>query len=228
MSVKVSFRPGIGRIGATIAASTNPASHAIASHEPTPRPFLRRGCTPAVTPAISTVTASATSPVVSSSSARAVPADSGGGSGMANPGVEDRVDAVNERVEQHEREGDERDVGLDGCVLARADGRDEPESHAGNLEHELDDDCVSDERAEVQGGCSQQREARRPEGVPPQDALVRQALCLGHRDEVLLERLAHVAAQEAHIDRDLSNGQDRKSTRLNSSHITNSYAVFCL
>src|SRR5690349_23746650 len=39
------------------------------------------------------------------------------------------------------------------------------------------------------------------------------------RDHVLGELLAHVAAQV---------GVDRKSTRLNSSHVEISYAVFCL
>src|SRR2546430_6789832 len=37
-----------------------------------------------------------------------------------------------------------------------------------------------------------------------------------------------VAERFAVLERDLSNTQDRKSTRLNSSHSQISYAVFCL
>src|SRR5437660_1809714 len=134
IEVNVSLGPAIGRIGAAIAAMIRPASHTMASHAPSPRRFFLAGGTPAVTPATPTVNASATRPVVSRSSARAVPADSGGcDSGMADPGVEDRVDAVDERVEHDERDGDEGDVGLHCRVLARAHGGDEPEPHAGKL-----------------------------------------------------------------------------------------------
>src|SRR5690606_41310466 len=34
--------------------------------------------------------------------------------------------------------------------------------------------------------------------------------------------------QDAEREREGEGGQDRKSTRLNSSHVKNSYAVFCL
>src|SRR2546427_6938535 len=44
---------------------------------------------------------------------------------------------------------------------------------------------------------------------------------IGSHPGVGRERLAHIL-------RDLNGGQDRKSTRLNSSHSQISYAVFCL
>ena len=43
--------------------------------------------------------------------------------------------------------------------------------------------------------------------VAPQDPLVGDALRPGHLDEVLLERRHHVAAQQAHVHRDLGGGQ---------------------
>src|SRR5947199_5783657 len=44
----------------------------------------------------------------------------------------------------------------------------------------------------------------------------------------LLPLEAHRALPGAEQPRDREGGQDRKSTRLNSSHLGNSYAVFCL
>src|SRR5690349_24123410 len=45
-----------------------------------------------------------------------------------------------------------------------------------------------------------------------------------------VDRLAARADQEQHIDayRRAADGRDRKSTRLSSSHVEISYAVFCL
>src|SRR3712207_7020881 len=57
---------------------------------------------------------------------------------------------------------------------------------------------------------------------------------LGHRRRVLLERVRHARSEQRLPlpDHDLRlrpvDGLDRKSTRLNSSHATISYAVFCL
>src|SRR5260221_780154 len=50
------------------------------------------------------------------------------------------------------------------------------------------------------------------------------ALCLSHRDEQQ-QRLCDALALERYEG---PIGQDRKSTRLNSSHTVISYAVFCL
>src|SRR5690606_40854855 len=44
----------------------------------------------------------------------------------------------------------------------------------------------------------------------------------------LRERLAAVAARVLFVGAQFGGGQDRKSTRLNSSHVKISYAVFCL
>src|SRR5437667_8743314 len=42
------------------------------------------------------------------------------------------------------------------------------------------------------------------------------------------QSLEPALAQGSHRSRPVDDLRDRKSTRLNSSHITNSYAVFCL
>src|SRR5438477_774426 len=47
------------------------------------------------------------------------------------------------------------------------------------------------------------------------------------RDEHLLEAAAKPVGKDAAVPR-LGRGRDRKSTRLNSSHMSISYAVFCL
>src|SRR5690349_23998177 len=43
-----------------------------------------------------------------------------------------------------------------------------------------------------------------------------------------LDRRDHYGAERVAADRLLRRGRDRKSTRLNSSHVEISYAVFCL
>src|SRR5256885_11070860 len=54
------------------------------------------------------------------------------------------------------------------------------------------------------------------------------ARCVEDRDLVAL-RLRRPDPTGRRIDRDLADrGEDRKSTRLNSSHLVISYAVFCL
>src|SRR5690606_41472982 len=45
-----------------------------------------------------------------------------------------------------------------------------------------------------------------------------------HKTKVLIDRMDDVFGKEHHIDEKV----DRKSTRLNSSHVKISYAVFCL
>src|SRR3712207_7797676 len=68
------------------------------------------------------------------------------------------------------------------------------------------------------------RSAPRPAPRVP----VREATIANDTDRVLRELFVHPAeADERGPDR-LGNGVDRKSTRLNSSHANNSYAVFCL
>src|SRR5256885_5793036 len=67
------------------------------------------------------------------------------------------------------------------------------------------------------------RSGRRP--GPPGSAVVSCARSRGPRDDAPLER------REGGVERDRLGEQqqgDRKSTRLNSSHLVISYAVFCL
>src|SRR5437773_8999798 len=54
------------------------------------------------------------------------------------------------------------------------------------------------------------------------------SLLLEHRGALLLQRVAHRPGVGEGFGRGTLCGLDRKSTRLNSSHITISYAVFCL
>src|SRR5690606_41308539 len=58
----------------------------------------------------------------------------------------------------------------------------------------------------------------------------RAALGLDELDQLVLIRDAHVevAVGGQHHAVDAALREDRKSTRLNSSHVKNSYAVFCL
>src|SRR5437667_1557098 len=67
----------------------------------------------------------------------------------------------------------------------------------------------------------------RSKRVRDRDASVRFLVILEHRDE----RAAHGeprAVERVAVLGAAARSSDRKSTRLNSSHITNSYAVFCL
>ena len=55
------------------------------------------------------------------------------------------------------------------------------------MEDHFDDEGATDQRADVQSGDGQQRQARRAQRMPPEDSTVRDALALGHQDEVLLQ-----------------------------------------
>src|SRR3712207_8118794 len=76
----------------------------------------------------------------------------------------------------------------------------------------------------------------RPGGLdPPQQALVRERRevvvdRLGrHRPDLAPDRLGHyVGGHVRGVRHRAQDGEDRKSTRLNSSHANISYAVFCL
>src|SRR5690625_7007781 len=62
---------------------------------------------------------------------------------------------------------------------------------------------------------------QRDEAATERDRLWEQA------DQLALEKGQAATANQAETDR-LTEAQDRKSTRLNSSHVAISYAVFCL
>src|SRR5690606_41442535 len=81
---------------------------------------------------------------------------------------------------------------------------------------------AAEERPELQAGGRHHRQERVPEGVPEQHPARPHALGAGRPDVVLAEDVEHRVPREAREDR------DRKSTRLNSSHVKISYAVFCL
>src|SRR5437899_8083324 len=61
--------------------------------------------------------------------------------------------------------------------------------------------------------------------VPPHGLMQQVRIHLRGKHRVSERHLAHLLAFQIHHVHD---GQDRKSTRLNSSHLGISYAVFCL
>src|SRR3712207_9238336 len=65
-------------------------------------------------------------------------------------------------------------------------------------------------------------------GVPPAEAYQRLLLDVMLGDGTLFARRDEVEAAWQLVDPVLDRWADRKSTRLNSSHATISYAVFCL
>src|SRR3712207_7029936 len=69
-----------------------------------------------------------------------------------------------------------------------------------------------------------------PEAIDPAvaDLLRRRAEARGERDFATADRLRDELRELGWDVRDGPEGQDRKSTRLNSSHANISYAVFCL
>src|SRR4051812_49752069 len=76
-----------------------------------------------------------------------------------------------------------------------------------------------------QGDMGQGVPRRQHQMLGPGDA-ARDDVALGGLAEALLEGVREVAGAEA--DRRGDVAEDRKSTRLNSSHMSISYAVFCL
>src|SRR3712207_7651709 len=76
------------------------------------------------------------------------------------------------------------------------------------------------------------RSNRPGHGVAEHDLLIVDAVSARERDVVLgedLQAAAHDFGEDGEVDALLREaGEDRKSTRLNSSHANISYAVFCL
>src|SRR5918994_3037750 len=129
------------------------------------------------------------------------------GSGMADPWVDDGVEDVHREVHDDIDDGDDRHEALQCHVLALEDGLPEEVAHPRDAEEHLDDDSAGDQRADVEAGDGEQGERRWPQGVAPQDPPVGDALRPGHLDEVLLQGLDHVAAEQAHVDGHLAGGE---------------------
>src|SRR5262245_62986426 len=71
------------------------------------------------------------------------------------------------------------------------------------------------------------RHSRRPAGGARDDAPPPPLLRHQHRGSEA-DRQGGEGSLPAHVDREREGERDRKSTRLNSSHLGISYAVFCL
>src|ERR1700674_4989852 len=106
-----------------------------------------------------------------------------GCSGTTDPWVQHGVEEVDDEVHQDEEHRDDHDVALQRDVLAGVDGLVDLLAHAGDPEDDLDDDGATDQGADVEARDGHERETRRSKGVAPQDPAVRDALCLGERDE---------------------------------------------
>ena len=89
---------------------------------------------------------------------------------MPDPRVEDGVEDVDEEVHEHVHDRDDRDEALDRDELPGADRLDDLLAQTRQPEDALDDDRATDERADVEAGDGEQREARRAQRVAPQDA----------------------------------------------------------
>src|SRR5438128_5689705 len=158
----VSLGSSSGRIGASSAPTMMRVSQAMHSQAPMPRPpSLRRAGRSASTSAaaICSSTAPGGTPVVGASVDSDATGLSGDGSGMADPRIEHDVQDVDERVERHVGHRDDGDVGLQRHVLAGGDGLHQLQPQARELEHLLDDHRAADERAGVEGGDREEREA---------------------------------------------------------------------
>src|SRR5439155_20622291 len=184
---------------------TTRSSQPIASHAPIPRPRRRRGGS-ASTAAVWISSPDAKKPE-SAVSSTMVSRSLGGGSGTTDPGVEDEIQDVDEAVHEDEAGRQHEDEPLQLDVRTARERVEDLLAHPGNLEDHFDDDGAADERADVQPGDGEQREARGSERVPPKDAAVRDPLRLRHQDEILLQRRDHVTTKQAHIDGDLTGGE---------------------
>src|SRR4051812_2881136 len=201
---------------ASTAMPTMKIIHPIASHAPTPSLLPRRRPSPPAStaekysdpcataspgPTEPSANRSRSDPLVNGSVSRKSSSD--GCTGTPDPRVQHDVQEVDDEVDRHEDERDHEDVALQLHVLAGDDRGVDLLAHAGHPVDHLDHDGTADEGAEVQAGDGQQREARRPQRVAEQDPSVRHAFGARHRDEVLLQRLDHVAAEQPHVDGDL-------------------------
>src|SRR6185436_5770457 len=114
ISVMLSRGSSSGRYGARIAPPTTNTIHPIESQAPKPRPFRRRrGTGPDSTAAISMVPASTGMPPRDASSTSSVSASGCSGVGTADPRVEHHVERVDDEVQEHVEDRDDRDVALE-------------------------------------------------------------------------------------------------------------------
>src|SRR5829696_1882934 len=118
---------------------------------------------------------------------------------MANPWIEDGVQEVDEEVHQDEAQRDDDDDTLHDEEVLLEDRRADDPAETGQREDLLDHERPTDQRGDAQAEDGQERERRRPQRMAPQDAPVGHALGLGGRDEVLLQRRDHVAAEHPHV-----------------------------
>src|SRR5690349_22416026 len=90
-------------------------------------------------------------------------------------------------------------------------------------------------KARVVKIAAQQMRKRGPDGVGVADVMKRAGLTHGgfyahfeSKDDLIAAAVRQMFAEAREMFRGATEGKDRKSTRLNSSHVEISYAVFCL
>src|SRR5690606_1188738 len=164
MAATFSLGSSSGSTGASSAASVTNASQAMASTPNHPsRPWRDHRppvgvAAPVAASTGSRVAAGAPPGARVAAGSRSRPPS---GAGMADPRVEDGVEHVHQEVDEHVAHRDDRHQALQGDVLAGDDRLVEQQADAGQREDHLDDDRTADERADVEAGDRQQRQARR-------------------------------------------------------------------
>src|SRR5690348_8365807 len=174
-----------GRTLAASAARMISATQPIEIQKPAPSRFATKtgsaGPTaPLTAPGIAAIGAAA-------ATTASVSRGSDGESRTADPGIQERVEQVDEQVDDDETAGHQHGRGRHDQVVARVDGVDREQPQPGHLEDVLDDERAADQRAHVQAADRDQGERRGPERVAQEDPPGGQALGTRHRDEVLLE-----------------------------------------
>src|SRR5882672_10949296 len=80
---------------------------------------------------------------------------------MANPGVEDGIEQIDDEVHDDETGGDQKHHALQDDEVAGADRADQKPADSGQREHRLDNDGAPDQPADINAGDGHQRQRRR-------------------------------------------------------------------
>src|SRR5262245_32241663 len=126
---------------------------------------------------------------------------------MADPGIEHRVEHVDEKIDQHESGGHEQYDALQDHEVARIDGTEQEPADPRQGKDGLHDDRATDQPADIDAGHRDQCEGGWLQRVHEQDAPRLQALGLGHGDVVFLQGGNHIGTQHTHQHRPLRERQ---------------------
>src|SRR5690606_11978731 len=116
---------------------------------------------------------------------------------IADPRVEHSVEEVDDDVHEHVHDDEDRHDRDDLGGVVPVDGLEELVAHTGHVEDALRDGRADDQDAEVGRDVRRHRDHRVAQDVHGDDAAAREALAVGHADEVVLARLDDGGAREA-------------------------------